>query len=154
MSGDLQVTLAAPDLKKLYADLKAIEGNLRVELRRGITAAAQPVADRVKRNASWSSRIPGAVKVKTSFSAKSAGVTVRVDSKAAPEARPLEHGGRSGQFRHPVYADAAGQTRRQWTWVSQQAHPFFGSASTSEDKKVTDAITAIVVAVERKAGFR
>lgn len=154
MSGDLQVTLAAPDLHKLYADLKGVEGNLRVELRRGIKGLAQPVEDRVKRNASWSSRIPGAVKTKVSFGTKSAGITVYVDSKMAPEARPLEHGGRSGQFGHPVFADAAGQTRRQWTWVRQQAHPFFGSASTTEDKKITDGVMALVAAVERKAGFR
>lgn len=153
MSGGLEMTVQAPDLHALYTALKGIEGNLRVEMRRGIVAAAKPVADRVKANASWSSRIPGAVKTKVSFSAKSAGVTVYVDASKAPEARPLENGGSGGTFRHPVFADQSRQTRADYTWVSQKAHPFFGSASKSEDSKITAGINAIADAVEKKAGL-
>lgn len=153
MAGGLQIQVQAPDLHALYTALKGIEGNLRVELRRGISGAAKPVADRVKANAGWSSRIPGAVKTKTSFSAKSAGVTVYVDADKAPEARPLEHGGQAGMFRHPVFADQSRETRSEWTWVNQKAHPFFGSASVTEDSKVTAGIMAIVAAVEQKAGL-
>lgn len=153
MTNALAVTVQAPDLHALYVALKAIEGNLQVEMRRGIKTAAQPVVDRVKSNASFSSRIPGAVKTKVSFAAKSAGVTVYVDAGMAPEARPLEHGGKGGTFRHPVFADQSRQTRGGYTWVSQKAHPFFGSASVAEDSKITAAINAICAAVEQKAGL-
>jgi hypothetical protein len=151
----LKVDIDTKDLRQLYVDLKGVEGNLRVELRKGVRAAAAPLADRVRAGASWSSRIPGAVKVKPSFSAKGAGVTIAVDAKAAPEARPLENGGKGGDFRHPVYADGS-QTRGDWTWVSQKAQPFFYHSVTSSSAidSAEKAILAAMDAVASKAGFR
>jgi len=145
----LQVRIDTGDLRKLYTDLKGLPGNLRVELRRGIKAAAQPIADRVKANAGWSSRIPGAVRVKPSFSAKGTGVSIVVDSGRAPEGAPLENKGRSGTFRHPVYGNRE-------VWVSQQARPFFYStaASSSSVSAAEKAILDVADVVARKAGFR
>jgi len=145
----LQVRIDTGDLRKLYTDLKGIPGNLRVELRRGIKAAAQPIADRVKANAGWSSRIPGAVRVKPSFSANGTGVSIVVDSGRAPEGAPLENKGRGGTFRHPVYGNRD-------VWVNQQARPFFYStaASSSAVSAAEKAILEVADAVARKAGFR
>jgi len=133
----------------LYTDLKGLPGNLRVELRRGIKAAAQPIADRVKANAGWSTRIPGAVQVKPSFSAKGTGVSIVVNPGRAPEGAPLENKGRSGTFRHPVYGNRD-------VWVSQPARPFFYStaASSSSVSAAEKAILNVADTVARKAGFR
>jgi hypothetical protein len=147
--GALKVDIDTKDLRQLYVDLKGVEGNLRVELRKGVKAAAEPIASAVRSAASWSSRIPGAVRVKPSFGARSTGVTITVDGGRAPEARVLEHGGRGGNFRHPVYGNRE-------VWVSQRAQPFFfttvssGSAVDSAEK----AILAAMDAIARKAGFR
>ena len=148
-AGGLQVRIDTGDLRKLYTDLKGLPGNLRVELRRGIKAAAQPIADRVKANAGWSTRIPGAVQVKPSFSAKGTGVSIVVNPGRAPEGAPLENKGRSGTFRHPVYGNRD-------VWVSQPARPFFYStaASSSSVSAAEKAILNVADTVARKAGFR
>lgn len=148
-SGPLQVHVNTDDLRKLYVDLKGVEGNLRVELRRGIKKAADPLAQRVKAAAGWSSRIPGAVKVKPSFSATGAGVTIIVDAKQAPEAAPLENKGRGGTFRHPVYGNRD-------VWVTQAARPFFYAAvsSSSAVDAVEQVIVQVMDAVAVKAGFK
>lgn len=142
---DIQFTSA--DLHQLYVDLKNVEGNLRVELRHAMSALAAPLVSAVKQEASWSSRIPGAVRPKTSFAAKSAGLSVSVNSKTAPEARPLEHKGQGGNFRHPVFGDRT-------TWVAQPARPFFWAAVKSQDRVTDQAMTDVMDAVARKAGFK
>lgn len=148
----LEVQLDVAQMRQLYVDLKAVEGNLRVELRKGIVEAAKPITAAVKVNAGWSNRIPGAVKTKPSFSAKAAGIQIIVDAKKAPEAAPLENGGSSGTFRHPVYADG-GKVRDDWTWVNQQARPFFYSGVRAANSGVTAAIQAVMDTVAAKAGF-
>lgn len=155
IAGPLDVHIDASELHQLYVDLKAVEGNLRVELRHAIADSGQPLAALVRNAAGWSSRIPGAVKVSASFSTRSAGVVIKVDGKAAPEAAPLENKGQSGTFRHPVYADAS-NPRSDWTWVPQQARPFFyrtlsGSSAVGIAEK---AILAAMDKVAAKAGFR
>ena len=155
IAGPLDVHIDAKELHQLYLDLKGVEGNLRVELRHAIADSGQPLAALVRNAAGWSSRIPGAVKVSASFSTRSAGGAIKVDAKAAPEAAPLENKGQSGDFRHPVYADAS-NPRSDWTWVPQPAHPFFyktlnGSSAVGIAEK---AIIAAMARVEAKAGFR
>jgi hypothetical protein len=147
--GGLVVSIDTKDLRQLYVDLKGVEGNLRVELRKGVKAAAEPIAAAVRSAASWSSRIPGAIRVKPSFGARSTGVTITVDSGRAPEARVLEHGGRSGTFRHPVYGNRE-------VWVSQKAQPFFFTtvSSSSAVDQAERSILAAMDAVARKAGFK
>lgn len=147
--GALRVNIDTKDLRQLYVDLKGVEGNLRVELRKGVKAAAEPIASAVRAAASWSSRIPGAVRVKPSFGARTTGVTITVDAGRAPEARALEHGGRGGTFRHPVYGNRE-------VWVSQKARPFFFTtvSNSSSVDTAERAVIAAMDAVARKARFR
>jgi hypothetical protein len=133
------------DLQKLFFELKAMEGSLQVELRRGIREAAVPMVQAVKANAGWSSRIPAAVTAKPSFTAKRASVTIQVNAGKAPEARPLEHGGAGGEFRHPVYGNRA-------NWVPQPARPFFYSA-LSRSVEAEIAMRAVMARVAAKAGL-
>jgi len=144
--GALRVNVTSADLHKLYVDLKAAPGTMQVELRKGIKTAAQPMVARVKSAAGFSSRIPGAVSAKVSFSAKKAGVTVQVDGKKAPEARPLENGGRGGTFRHPVFGNSD-------NWVSQKAQPFF-FPNVGRDAEVTKAISDVMDSFAKKLGFK
>lgn len=143
----LQVQVTSTDLRALYVDLKNVPGNLRVELRKGINAAAKPIVQAIQSGSSWSTRIPGAVKAKTSFSAKSAGVAISVDARIAPEARPLENQGNSGTFRHPIFGDIT-------TWVAQPAQPFFWHGVAAADSKIDAAMQAVMDNVIRQAGFR
>lgn len=96
-------------------------------------AAGQVVKTAIQSNAGFSSRIPGAVRMTTSFGSKTGGVRIWVDAKKAPHARPLENLGRSGSFRHPVFGDMD-------VWVSQPAHPFFFPAVKSSGGKVRSLV--------------
>lgn len=145
--GALSLSIDTKDLNQIYKDLKEVEGNLRVEMRKGIKVAIEPVKAAVIDEASWSSRIPGAVKTKVSFNAKSAGASVYVDSDVAPEAAPINNRDHSGSFRHPVFGDRE-------TWTNQQARPFMQVAlRAANGSQVAAAIDDVIDAVIRKAGF-
>lgn len=133
---DFQAKIDPQDLAALYRAAKAAEGAIQVELRRTVKAAAKPVADGVKSAASFSTRIPGAVKTKVSFASKGAGVSVYVDSKAAPEAAPINNRGKGGTFRHPVYGNRD-------VWVPQAADPFFAEG-VREGLAQTDALLGLM----------
>lgn len=125
-------------------------GNMPAGVRRELRPALRKAAEGVRRdaqsNASWSSRIPAAIKVQTSLSARSGGVTLRVDSSAAPHARPYE--GLSGRvFRHPVFGDTD-------TWVAQHARPFLQPAVDAGRGDVIDAVGKAVDYVAARHGFR
>ena len=91
------------ELAKLVADFGKIPPDVRRDLRTGIRKAADPILSQAKSNASWSSRIPRATRIAVGFGKKSAGVSIVVSSKRAPHARPYEHDGEPGTFRHPVF---------------------------------------------------
>lgn len=144
-AGGVELHVQSEDLRKLFVELKEAPGKLQVELRRGVREAALPAVRSVQASASWSSRIPGAVKAKPFFTAKRAGVTLVVDKAKAPEARPLEHGGRPGKFRHPVFGHRA-------VWVDQAARPFFYSA-VERSVEVEIAMRAVMARTADKLGF-
>lgn len=150
---DLAVRVDAGDLRKLYGDLKASGSDLTVALRRGVKKAAEPMRTAVAAEASFSTRIPSAVKTKASFAGRRSRVEIIVDSGAAPHAAAINHGGRSGTFRHPVYADQT-KTRNEWTWVAQAANPFFDAPIRAHYAAAEAAMLAVMDDVARKAGFR
>lgn len=141
------LTVTSSDLSKLYADLKGVEGNLRVELRHGVVAGMKPMQAAVKSAASFSTRIPGSIKTKTSFSARKASVAIFADPNIAPEAAPINNKGKGGTFRHPVYGNRD-------VWVSEKARPFFTEPIRAHLPDAERAILAAMDTVARKAGFR
>jgi hypothetical protein len=143
--GAIAFRVNSTDLEKLFVDLKAMEGNLQVELRRGIREASEPMARAVRANASWSSRIPDAVQVKPSFVAKGASVRIVVDASKAPEGRVLDHGGNAGTFKHPVW----GHRDR---WATQSAQPFF-EPSFQNTSEAEAAMQRVMDRLAAKAGF-
>lgn len=144
--GGIEITVTSPDLAQLYQAAKAADGNLQVQLRRGVRKAAKPIEDGVKAAASWSSRIPGAVRTKASFAARGASVRVEVDSGAAPEAAPINNKGRGGRFRHPVYGNRD-------NWVSQQARPFFREGVTAGIPAADAAMSRLMDDFAHQLGF-
>jgi hypothetical protein len=144
-AGAVDLHVQSADLQKLFVELKAMEGSLQVELRRGVREAALPAVRAVQRSASWSTRIPGAVKAQPFFTAKRAGVRIIVDAKQAPEGAPLEHGGQSGTFRHPVFGNRS-------NWVDQPARPFF-YGQVERSVEVEMAMRAVMARVAAKGGM-
>lgn len=141
------------ELARLARDIGKIPKELRKELRPGIRYAAKPVLDQVRRNASWSTRIPKATRVSITFAKKDPGAKIVVNVKKAPHARHYENRGRRGTVRHPVYADRS-KPRSDWTWVDQQARPFAGPAVRQKRPEVEKRIERIVTVTIRAAGFR
>lgn len=133
-------------IRRLVRDLDGIPPDLRRQLRPGLRAAGKAVADQAKTNASWSSRIPRAIGVSVKFSG-SPGVRVVVNKRKAPHARPYEHGGRPGTFRHPYFGD-----RRRW--YSQRARPFLAPAARAKGPRAAREVDRVVRRVTRAAGFR
>lgn len=138
------------ELKKLIADLGKLPAELRKEIRDGAKEIGDPVLQAVRRRASWSTRIPAATRIAVRFGRSSAGVTVRTSAKRAPHARPYEHGGEPGVFRHPVYR----RKGRRTPWVTEQARPFFTPGVLESADDVADAFRDLVVRVGRANGWQ
>lgn len=95
--------------------------------------AGKLVADEAKSNAgSWSSKIPSAVRVRSTVGS----VSIIVDRTFAPDARPYEHGGLSGTFRHPVFNKGG--------WASSPARPFLTTALASKQREVLNRVNLAV----------
>jgi hypothetical protein len=140
-------------VEALIVDLGQLPRTLDRELREGLRRAAEPIAADARSRASWSNRIPGAIRVRTRLAGR-AGVSVRVSSRAAPHARPIEHKGQPGNFRHPVFADAENQVRTEWTWVNQRARPFLGPAAEAGASKAAEAVADVIDKSFRQHGWR
>lgn len=135
-------------LDQLIADLGAMPADLRRELRPAMRRAAQPILTDAKQRASWSSRIPGAIKIGTSFTARKPGVRLVVNSSKAPHARPYEFGsGRNRNLRHPVFGNRE-------VWVEQSTRPFFFPAVRAGQAGAVREADLAVLTTARANGFR
>ena len=154
----LEVNMAG-QLADIGAHIKTLDKKMatsvRKQIRTGVAAAAEPLAAAVRAEASWSSRIPGATTIKTSFGPRSAGAVVEVNKKKAPHARPLEMGSQrssSGTLRHPVFADSS-KSKDEWTWVSQPQRPFFFAAVDAQTPLITARMNKVLDDVAEEIGF-
>lgn len=136
----------ADEIERLIHDMGRIPDDLKRKLRPKLRVAGRVVADDAKVRASWSTRIPGATKVSTSFTARRPGVSVVVDRKKAPHARPFEHGGQPGEFRHPVFGNRE-------VWEPQAARPFLEPALEAKGDAAGRLITEAVDETTRDADF-
>ena len=134
------------ELQSLIRDLGAVPPAVNRALRAGgMVRAGQPALQEVRRRAGWSSRIPGATTLSPSTGSRP-GVRIRTSAAKAPHARPYEHDGSPGVFRHPVYGN-----RRNW--VPEEARPFFYSGVAAAADQVAEAVAEIVVGVAEQHGF-
>lgn len=133
------VSIDTSSFTKFARDLKEASPELRSALRIELKAAGELVAEEARALAGFSSRIPGAIKVSAAGNA----IKVYVLAKKAPNAKPLEHGGKGGTFRHPVFGDRD-------VWVSQQARPFLWPALMANKGRAVEAAKRAVDRALRK----
>lgn len=135
----------ADEIRRLIDDLGKIPKELKVELRPGLRKAGEIVRDEARRNASWSTRIPAATRVSVGFTKRNPGVAVQVNKNRAPHARPFEHGGQAGYFRHKVFG-------HQDRWVRQKARPFLAKAAEDKAPEAEKKVAEVVDHVTRNTG--
>ena len=133
-------------LRLFLSQLQGMPPNIRTGLRTGLRAAGTTGVTQAKANASWSSRIPGAITMRTSTTARTAGVFLRVNSANVPHARPYEDITGRGFFRHPVFGTD--------TWVSEGSRPFLAPASASAREVAKAGADKAVRVAAARAGFR
>lgn len=133
-------------LAQIAKDMRALPEETRKALRPKLRKAGQMVQREAQVNASWSSRIPGTIKVVTSFRADREGVTVRAGGATAPHARPYEGlSARGSTFRHPVYGN-------DW-WVASPTRPFLFPAAEAAEGAVTEAMRTALDEAAASLGF-
>lgn len=124
-------------IRRLAKDMGSLSMDTRRELRPKLRAAGQIVKSDMQGSYSWSSRIPGAVRMTTAFGSKTGGVRIFVDAKRAPHARPIENMGAEGTFRHPLWGDRD-------HWVDQKARPtFFPAIKRNRETVITLVASAV-----------
>lgn len=133
------------ELRRLVDDFGKIPIELKRELRPRIREAAAPTVDKARAKASWSKRIPGAIKVSQSLG-KNPGIKIVVSAKAAPHARPYEHSGKAGFFRHPVYGNRK-------VWAVQRARPFLFQTVAEDATSISERIADLVPEVAARYRF-
>jgi len=121
-------------ITNLARRLGRVPAGLRKELRPKLRAGAGSIKSDMQDRASWSTRIPAAIRTSDSGS----GVQISVDSAPAPHARPYEGHGNS-TFVHPVFGDRE-------VLVTQSTRPFFYPAvKAGKDqlkRKISEAVAA------------
>jgi hypothetical protein len=130
------ITIDGSEIRAFADQLRDAPGELRPALRRETRSVAKDVEGDIKANASWSSRIPGAVRTTVGFGPRSSGVMIRVDAGKAPHARPLEFGNKPGFNRHPVFTYDV--------WVDQPIRPFFFRAVTPAMPKLVAGVQGVI----------
>lgn len=125
--------------RNLQRDLKRLAPAVQKELNAEIKGIAGEIVSAAKANASWSSRIPGAI----GLSVTTTRVGVKANRRKAPHARAYEGTRRAGfgtqkSFRHPVFGNRN-------VWVSQPTRPFLAPAiRANQDQFFARAEDAIV----------
>lgn len=143
-----EVSLDQGKLAKLERDLGRLPAGLKRTLRPELKKAARPAVADAQRNASWSSRIPGAIRIMSRLSGRDTGLFIRVDAKKAPHARPYENLGQQGTFEHPTFGSWRGKRK-----VTQKARPFLFPAARKNRPGVIRAAGDAVDSAARQHGF-
>lgn len=128
--------LGAVGAGELARALRRLPEEARRELRPALRHAGQLVRNKAASNASWSTRIPGALSVVTSASGSRPAVAVVARGARAPHARPYEGIAGTSTFRHPVYGGD--------TWVAQACRPFLAPAVRTEQPAVVAELSGAV----------
>lgn len=135
------------ELRRLIKEFDKFPADLRKELRPKLKRAGATALADARTNAAWSKRIPKATRLSISFSKRRAGLKIQTNKNPAPHARPMEHRGRPGWFRHPLFG-------RPKKWVRQRARPFLWPAAKPLMAGVDADIGAAADEAARKHGFK
>jgi hypothetical protein len=143
---------AQSDLKKLIFDLAKISKENKTHLRRNMRKIATPTLGKVRTAAGWSTRIPGSTKLKTGFTRRFTGIRIETERSISPHARPYEHAGQPGTYRHPVFADSA-KPRNTWTWVTAPARPYMYPSAVEDLPEIGGRMLDVLIDLANKNGF-
>lgn len=133
-------------IRRLIRQHGKFPDDLRQGLRPAMREAAQPVLGDARRRSGWSTRIPRAMRLATSFTRRQAGVSIVVDRTRAPHARPHEGIRGNRTFRHPVHGNRN-------VWVEQSTRPFLVPAADMHGRRVVEAVNRVVDDAANKAGY-
>lgn len=134
------------DLEQLIVDLRAIPREVRAELTPLLKRAGESAAAQARGNASWSTRIPGAIRVQVRYGRVRTGMLLKVSAAMAPHARAYEGLGRPGLFRHPLFGDWS-------TPITQARRPYAWPAVVAMREPVRREIAQVVEDAARRHGF-
>jgi len=129
-------------LKELARDLEETVPGTKRALTVSIKESAEIVATEARGLSSWSSRIPGSIRVLGSNQK----VVVRAGGAKAPHAAPYENHGFPGTFRHPLFGDRD-------HWYPQAARPFLTPALANKSDELNRTVLANLDAAFHAAGF-
>lgn len=142
------MSIAGTPAEVIAQDMRALPNELQQALRPRLRRAGERTAGVIRSRAGWSSRIPGTVKVRTSFSANREGVFITAGGAKAPHAVLYELGQRSpASFRHPIF----GRTDRKW--VDQATRPFFFNSAETQRELTTAEIQDALTDAAQAIGF-
>lgn len=136
------------EIIRLARDLARLGGDASRSINREYKGAVTVVARDAARRASWSTRIPPAIKVQTARSKVHPGADIRVSG--LPHARLYEgltRGGR-GHFRHKTFG-RGGRTG----WVSQATRPYIRPAAAANQEPLKRGVDAAVIAAAKAQGW-
>ena len=139
-------SVTCAELPRLMRDLRAVDRNLANEVKRNIRKAEQPAKHAMEASAAAAGMMKAsrAVKLSNRYGGKSASLSLRVDAKIAPNARPLDKPNDGAFNRHPVFGN-----RRNW--VDQPERKFFDrgadAAFSACEKEMGEALDAVVRAL-------
>lgn len=139
---------SAVGVRLLAAQLGRVPKDLQAQLRPLVTEAGRSTRDDAARRASWSTRIPGALKVRTSFAGKRAGVYIAASAALAPHARPYEGITGGSSFRHPLFGDY------DYSWFPQDTRPFLAPAVLARGDRLVADVEDAISHVAIMNGFR
>jgi hypothetical protein len=103
---------------------------IKVVMSKALVDVAPEVVEKAKSLASFSTKIPGSIKVVP----LDVGVMITAGGEAAPDADVFENKGKPGNFRHPLFGNKG-------YWYSQKAHPFLAPALVASVSQVEEAIS-------------
>lgn len=98
----MELRIDSRSFTNLAKAVRAAEPQLRTGLLAGLRAGGNIVAADARERASFSSRIPGSIRVRTRSTGS---VTILAGGPQALDASVLEHKGVAGTFRHPVFGN-------------------------------------------------
>ena len=129
--------------RNLQRDLARLEPEIRKELNAKLRGVGGGIVSAAQSNASWSTRIPGAI----SLSVTSTRVGVKVNRRRAPHARAYEGITGGSQFRHPVFGNRN-------VWITQTTRPSLAPAVRDHQAAFADAASDAVADAARAVGWR
>lgn len=148
------IVVDVDSIARLAKDIRAASPAAWKGCQKGLRAGGELIADAAARNASYSRRVPGSRKVRTTGRGN---IKVSFGGDAAPNAAPIENKGR-GFIRHPVYLtyDQAhsGGDKYKNRWTEKNSHPAFLAPALEEttDQVAEMALDAIESAVLESIG--